>query len=102
MRGFLIVVCLIIAGFILKPVEASEIDPNVLGKILIDSELVYCKDNVCRYHYEPEKILLHSNELPDGYLVIFPIGVATKEEIDSARPHVVEFWTNYIGKIQHE
>lgn len=102
MRGFLIVVCLIIAGFILKPAEASEIDPNTLGKILIDSELIYCEDNICTYYYKSQKPLQHSNEFPDGYHVIFPAGIATREEIESAKPHVVEFWTNYIDEIQYK
>ncbi len=96
MRYFVIVICLVISGFILKPVEASEIDPNTLGKILIDSELVYCKDNKCTYHYKSEKTLQHSNKFPDGYHVIFPIGVATKEEIESAKPYIVEFWIQYM------
>lgn len=96
MRGFLIVVCLIIAGFILKPAEASELDPAILGKILIDTELVHCINSECKYVLMSDRVLHHSNDFPDGYHIIFPAGVATKKEIELAKPHVVEFWTNYL------
>lgn len=96
MRYFIIVICLIIAGFILKPVEASEIDPSVVGEIIINSDLVICKSNVCRYYDEPLKVLEHDQVFPDGYMIIYPVGIGTKEEHLAASKHVQEYWFQYI------
>lgn len=96
MRYFTIVICLIITGFILKPVEASEIDPYVVGEIIINSELVICESNVCSYYDQPSRLLKHNQTFPDGYIIVYPGDKAKPEERIAAREHVVEYWTQYM------
>lgn len=77
--------------------ENSEVNLAVVSEIIMESELVICNDNVCRYFDKPDKILSHSQSFPDGPIIIFPEGIGTEEELIAAKTHVREYWQFYLS-----
>lgn len=87
----------VFSGRLVWAEEHLEANPTVVSEIIMESELVICKDNVCRYFDKPDKILSHSQSFPDGSIIIFPEGIGTEEELIAAETHVREYWQFYLS-----
>lgn len=76
--------------------DYPDVNPEVVGKIIMESELVYCSDNVCTYFDRPGVQLPNDQDLPNGYIIVFPVDMFTPEEIESSKSAVMDFYREFI------